>query len=244
MQNLPVYISLVFVLTVLFLLLIFYVAVRKSALPGAGKLSVLLAGLGFLWLAAQAVLARKGLYTSYPDALPPKIVLFGVAPALTVVALAFILPAGRRFADALSLSRLTWLHVVRVPVELVLFRLCLYGAVPESMTFEGQNFDILSGISAPFVAYYGFAGGKIRRGLLIVWNLVCLALLANIVATAFLSAPSPLQRLAFDQPNVAILYFPFVWLPTFVVPVVLFAHLASLRQLFRQHGATATTAMA
>ncbi|MDB6080057.1 MAG: putative transrane protein of unknown function, partial [Akkermansiaceae bacterium] len=48
-----------------------------------------------------------------------------------------------------------------------------------------------------------------------------------------LSAPFPFQRLALDQPNVAILSFPFIWLPTFIVPVVLFTHLASIRQLAR-----------
>jgi len=38
--------------------------------------------------------------------------------------------------------------------------------------------------------------------------------------------------LAFDQPNIAVLYFPFSWLPTYVVPVVLFCHLAALRKLY------------
>ena len=62
-------------------------------------------------------------------------------------------------------------------------------------------------------------------------------LLANIVINAILSSPFPLQQFAFDQPNIAILYFPFSWLPTFVVPVVLFCHLASIRQLLKKEDA-------
>jgi hypothetical protein len=69
--------------------------------------------------------------------------------------------------------------------------------------------------------------------LLIAWNLLCLGLLINIVTLAVLSAPFPFQQLAFDQPNIAVLFFPFIWLPAFVVPAVLFAHLVCLRQLFR-----------
>ncbi|MEO8588376.1 MAG: hypothetical protein ABI432_03330 [Flavobacteriales bacterium] len=63
------------------------------------------------------------------------------------------------------------------------------------------------------------------------WNIACIGLLVNIVARAVLSAPFPFQQLAFDQPNIAVLYFPFVWLPCCVVPLVLLAHLATLRKL-------------
>jgi len=41
------------------------------------------------------------------------------------------------------------------------------------------------------------------------------------------------QLFAFDQPNIAILYFPFVWLPSFIVMTVLFSHLISIRRLVK-----------
>jgi hypothetical protein len=86
-------------------------------------------------------------------------------------------------------------------------------------------------LTAPLAYYFGFVKKKIRRTSLLLWNFACLLLLGNIVVNAALSAPSPFQRLAFDQPNRAVLYFPFIWLPAFIVPVVLFAHLVSLRRL-------------
>jgi hypothetical protein len=102
------------------------------------------------------------------------------------------------------------------------------------MTFEGRNFDILAGITAPFVAYVGITKGKLNKSVLLIWNILCLGLLLNIVINALLSAPSPIQQFAFDQPNVAILNFPYSWLPTCIVPIVLFAHLAAIRQLTRK----------
>lgn len=105
------------------------------------------------------------------------------------------------------------------------------------MTFEGRNYDILAGITAPFIAYFGFTQRKISRQLIVAWNFIALALLLNIIVNALLSAPTPLQKFAFDQPNIAIVNFPFSWLPTFIVPMVLFVHLASIRQLLQSHPA-------
>lgn len=105
--------------------------------------------------------------------------------------------------------------------------------VPEAMTFEGQNFDILSGITAPVIYFLAFRNRRVNRPLLIAWNIAALLLLANIVTIAVLAFPSPIQQIAFDQPNRAVMYFPYVWLPAVVVPIVLFSHVASLWKLYR-----------
>jgi hypothetical protein len=94
-----------------------------------------------------------------------------------------------------------------------------------------MKFYILSGISSPFIAYFCFHKLILIKKIILLWNIICLGLLLNIVINAILSAPSPFQQLAFEQPNVAVLYFPFVWLPCCVVPIVLFAHLVAIRQL-------------
>ena len=133
----------------------------------------------------------------------------------------------------MPLDRLHWIHLVRIPVELVLYWLFLNQAVPEVMTFAGRNFDIIAGISAPLLIYFAFIKKVGGKWLIIGWNLVMLGLLVNIVTTAILALPSNFQQIAFEQPNWAVLNFPFSWLPAFVVPVVFFAHLVSLRQAFR-----------
>jgi hypothetical protein len=135
--------------------------------------------------------------------------------------------------DGLPLAHLTYLHVVRIPVEIVLYLLFINHTVPELMTFEGRNLDIISGVSSPLIAYFGIAKGKPKKTLLLIWNFICLGLLFNIVIHAVLSAPFPFQQFAFDQPNIAVLHFPFIWLPTFIVPLVLFSHLTSIRQLIK-----------
>ncbi|PSK91184.1 hypothetical protein B0I18_106196 [Taibaiella chishuiensis] len=109
----------------------------------------LVLAVGIAWLGFQAALTLSGRYVDDTRSFPPAILWMGVLPALLVIALLFILPRGRRFIDALPLYRLSWIHVVRIPVELVLYGLYVYRCVPGLMTFAGHNFDILAGISAP-----------------------------------------------------------------------------------------------
>jgi len=186
-----------------------------------------------IWLIIQAVLTLNNFYNSNTGLFPPKIMLSGILPALLTVLLLFLTKKGRQFIDDLPLKNLTYLHVVRIPVELILFWLFLHKAVPELMTFEGRNFDIIAGITAPFIAYFGVAKAKLDRKAILIWNFVCLGLLINVVVNALLSAPSPIQKFAFEQPNIAILNFPFSWLPTFIVPIVFFGHLAAIRKLLQ-----------
>jgi hypothetical protein len=54
------------------------------------------------------------------------------------------------------------------------------------------------------------------------------------VVNELLSAPTPFQKFAFDQSNIAVVNFPFSWLPTFIVPIVLFCQLTSIRQLLKK----------
>ena len=223
MENLPTLIPTLFVVITLTTLYLFYKATGK-------KTAVLI--IAILWLAVQALVASKGFYT-VTNTIPPRFALL-IMPPMVMIAMLFILPKGRAFIDGADAKWLTGLHTIRIAVELVLFGLFTYKYIPHVMTFEGRNFDVLSGISAPFIVYFGYYKRVINRNMLLAWNLVCLALVINIAVTAVLSAPFPFQRFGFEQPNVALLYFPFVWLPCFVVPVVVFSHLACVRQLLMQ----------
>ena len=229
MENLPWHISVTFIITAFLAVGIFLFAVRLTVFETfpAKLFSFLLA----FWLIFQAVLGIGGFYLK-TDSVPPRLLLFGILPAFLTIILFFIF-ARRNFIEKLPLKILTFIHIVRIPVEIVLLWLFEQKMIPQLMTFEGRNFDILSGLTAPLIFFLAFRGGKINRPLLIVWNFVALGLLINVVVNAVLSFPFPIQQFAFDQPNRAILYFPYIWLPTIIVPVVLFSHLISLWQLVK-----------
>ncbi|GAB4092748.1 hypothetical protein [Flaviaesturariibacter terrae] len=220
MEQLPIIIPTVFLLVVLATAILLFRA-------ASSKRTILL-GMA-AWLILQSAISLSGFYTVFTT-LPPRILLLLLPPmALIVVALATA--QGRALLDSLDARTLTLLHTVRIPVEGVLWALALYRTVPALITFEGVNFDILSGLSAPLIYYLVFVRKRAGRNALLLWNIACLALLVNVVAHALLSVPTPLQRLSFDQPAIAVGYFPYTLLPGFVVPAVLLAHAAMIRRL-------------
>jgi len=222
MEHLPIYISIVFVLTTLLTVALLYKASNYSKF-------VLIAAI--LWLALQAIIGLSGFYKVI-NVFPPRFALLLMPPIVFIVAL-FIIKKGRLLIDGLDVKTLTLLHIVRIPVELTLYLLFQHKLVPGIITFEGRNFDILCGLTAPIVYYYGYIKNTLSKKLIIAWNIACLLLLANVVITAALSVPSPFQKFGFDQPNIALFYFPFIWLPCFIVPAALFAHLVSIRRLLK-----------
>ena len=220
MENLPLYVSIMLVFTTCVTVFIFYKAANYSK-PALGII--------LIWVIAQSILGLRGFY-KVTDTLPPRFFML-IAPPLVFIAVLFFTASGKKFIDNLNFKYLTLLHTIRILVELVLFWLFLHKAVPQIMTFEGRDFDIIAGLTAPVIFYFGFIKRTLSNKILLVWNFICLGLLINIVAIAVLSAPFPFQQLAFDQPNIALLYFPFIWLPCCIVPLVLFSHLAAVRQL-------------
>jgi hypothetical protein len=191
----------------------------------------LLSGVLLAWLVVQAVLAETGFFLDTLS-MPPRM-LAAIGPPLLTLLVLLALPAGRGWLCHLDLRMLTMLHVVRVPVEIGLHGLFLEGAVPQVMTYEGRNFDIFSGLTAPVVSILAFSNGRVNIPLLLGWNILCLLLVFNIMVHGILSVPTPFQQFGFEQPNRGLLYFPYQWLPALIVPVVVMAHVASILQVLR-----------
>ena len=184
------------------------------------------------WLLLQGAVSYAGFYENF--SLPPRLFLTGVGPALLVIVFLLMMRNTRMLIHQLSPGDLAWIHVVRIPVEAGLFMLYAHKVIPEYMTFEGRNFDIIAGITAPMVAI-AYKKQWIGNKALLIWNFICLGLLLNIVIHAIICAPFPvIQQMAFDQPNLAVFSFPYAYLPTVIVPIVLFSHLAAIMILLKK----------
>jgi len=126
------------------------------------------------------------------------------------------------------------IHALRIPVEIVLFQLYMYEKIPKLMTYNGWNYDIIFGVSALVLIIYFFLIKKaISNKLFIAWNVLGLMFLTFIVTLSVLSLPLKIQQLAFDQPNIAVLEFPYCFLPTCVVPIVLMSHILLLQKTLK-----------
>ncbi|MDJ0645250.1 MAG: hypothetical protein QNJ57_04625 [Flavobacteriaceae bacterium] len=221
-SHLPDWINLLFIITCLLTLVFFYLA------NGKPKILLLLI---LIWSILISVIAYKG-FLSITDTITPRFALILIP---TTIAILFGLRkkqiewviVGRN----LYLS--TMLHIIRIPVEIVLFYLFLNNMIPELMTFEGRNFDIIAGITAPVIAIL-FAKRLISKKVLLVWNFIGLGLVSFILINGILSAELPFQQFAFDQPNKAVNYFPFVLLPATIVPIVIYTHITDIIKLLHE----------
>lgn len=208
---------LLFSLVSLLSLLLFYFG------TGRNKLLVLL----FIsWQVVVGSLALAGTFTNKPLIFP--IVLIG-----TVLLSVFYLQKIDK--QQLNTKILVAIHTLRIPVELLLYGLFLEKKVPQLMTFSGWNFDILIGISALLLLFYShFTQKQVGQRFLLTWNSIGIVFLLIIVSLAVLSSPLPIQQLAFEQPNIAVLMFPYCFLPSCVVPLVLLSHILLIRQARRK----------
>jgi hypothetical protein len=220
LSSLPAYIPLVFILTVILTL---FFLLRASFNMTAVIVPV-------VWLAVQGVLSYSGFYADSNGRLAK--LAFVLVPPLILIILILATRRGKRFTRRLDLRTLHLLHVIRIPVEVCLYWLSLQKTVPELMTFAGDNFDIVMGITAPILFLTCFKRRAVRSvNLLFGWNIIGLVMLSSAVVKNILSIPTVFQKLAFDQPNIAVLYFPFIWLLCFILPVVLFSHLVMIKRL-------------
>jgi len=227
MENIPNYVSGTFIAIVVavlgFLSYATYAASRKDKSVTTIVLLVLLT-----WITMVSIQTSIGFFKDF--SLPPRL-LYYVGSCIISIIILFIIRKTRNFLANIPITTLHYLHIIRVPVEMVLWWLAVWAMVPFEMTFEGANLDILSGISAPFAAVFLVGKNKNRLGA-IAWHMIALGLLINIVSRAISYTPYFYDEVILGVPaNEGVFYFPFILLPTFVVPVVLFSHVVSLYQL-------------
>jgi hypothetical protein len=217
---------------ILFCLVVLAVAVAVAlGLRRAGAGVRPLLAILFAYIAIPGHLARTGALGAWDATPPPALALILGLTALTV--LIVFSAVGARMADGIPLAAIVLLQSFRIAVEWVLHSLYLEGTVPIQMTWSGRNFDVVTGITGLLLGLALLRGKPAPRALVLGWNVLGIALLANIVVVAVLSTPA-LHRFPDQPPNLLPGTFPWVWLPSFLVQVALGSHLLVFRRLRRK----------
>lgn len=196
---------------------------KRTAIVGAILLS---------WIAIASILALTGVINDFAGT-PPKFFIIILIPFLTILALTFH-PKFKSFLAHVPASWLMYIQVFRVPVEVFLWWQFLDGLTPAQMTFEGRNFDVLTGITAPIFAWICYGQGRNLNRMALAWNIAGMVLLLNIVITAILSAPVPFRVFMNEPANTLVAEFPVVFLPAFLVPLAYSMHFFFFRKLYLQ----------
>lgn len=193
---------------------------RKGLQTRAG---VLLAA----WVLLLAILSLKGVFLDF--SLPPR-PAFAILLPLPVVLLASYSAAGKAWLRRVPAWWLIYLQAFRIAVELILWLTVRQGLLPVQMSFEGRNFDILSGVLALPVGYYACYKRSWPSWIIPAYNILGLLLLLNIVRITALSLPGPLRQFHNEPSSQLIATFPWIYLPGLLVPLAYSLHILSLRK--------------
>lgn len=231
----PFWLPLFFTLMATALVMALPMAVRSSGArlalrPDLVRRRVLLAGsVALSWLALTGALATSGVLLRF-ETVPPPMFLMLAAMLLGSLAVAFS-PLGSQLAKGCTLAGLVGLQSFRLPLELAMHQAAEIGLMPPQMSFEGRNFDILTGILALILGLLLARGKDLPKPMLWAWNILGLGLLINVVAVALLSMPLPFRMFHNEPANVWVCHPPYVWLPAVMVSTALIGHLLLFRRL-------------
>jgi hypothetical protein len=133
---------------------------------------------------------------------------------------------GRALGNLISIPTLVGFQGFRVFLEFLLHHWSLIGTIPETMTWTGQNFDILSGVLA--IVFIPI----VIKGPRLAWipSLIGFLLLLNVLRVVVMSSPFPFSW-PLENPLQLAMYWPYVLIgPLFVMPALV-GHLILFRVL-------------
>ncbi|WP_411973629.1 hypothetical protein ACLCDV_10540 [Sphingobacterium sp. Lzh-3] len=176
-----------------------------------------------VWSLIISAAAFSGFFIQFPSS-------FGLTLLGTVFTVFY---CTKLLADSMvNVYLLLAIHVVRIPVEFILFALFQAKILPREMTFIGWNFDLIFGITALiFLIRSSFNRKIFNSQLFILWNIFGICSLSIVITLGILSSPLPMQMMGYNQPNIAVLQFPYALLPNLIVPFIILSHILLLRNL-------------
>lgn len=161
-----------------------YCAYRKFEPTFAKKKTRVVMFWVVVWLATFCGIVQTGYAHDYPM---PGVPMLFLSVLLTSIAFA-LSPIGRKLSFGIPIAFLVLFQSFRLPLELVLHEWATEGTIPRTMTWTGQNLDIVTGLAAiaafPFVEKY--------RGVARIFNVLGFGLLLNVIRVAIFSSPIPI----------------------------------------------------
>jgi len=231
-------ISLLFIIFVLVMAILFVIAVQTAgkrlneSVEVTNKWTRNTVIVLIILFGTTGFLAVQGILLDF-DRIPPPFGIVGIFSLILTIILSARSTWGARMANGLPFQILIGFQSFRIIVEFFLFQLYKTGIIPIQMTFEGRNWDIITGI---LVLVYLAVQMRVNipRWAIITINLIGLALVTNIVIVAILSTPLPIRMFMNEPANTVVAYFPFIWLPVFLVQLAIGGHILTFRKLLTE----------
>jgi hypothetical protein len=177
-----------------------------------------------LWIAFFSVVAVSGVLEKYTiPALPITFLILQIGAVLF---------ASSKHGEGFTRLPLYWLvgfQAFRLPLELVLHTWSTTQTVPETMTWTGQNFDIISGI----LALGAFVPKLRNKTYFWIVNISGIILLLNVIRVVVMSSGLPFSW-PLERSLQLALYLPYAYIAVVCVWAALAGHIIMTRALLRK----------
>ncbi len=204
------------------------------ARTAAGRAAVLVA-LGAWFVLILAIGATGALSPAVGGA--PALGLAVILPVAALVWAYFALPTVRNAMAATPLPALIALHAIRV-LGFSFIVLYAEGRLPAPFAPSAGWGDVFIGLTALPLAWAVMRFGDRVRPLVLAWSVIGIADLVNAIALGALSAPGPLQVFVGPPDSSPMTTLPWLIIPGFLVPCLMFLHVVIFARLA---GGEATT---
>lgn len=186
-----------------------------------------------VWVGYLAALSISGLLLDFN--LPPRLPLLVVVPAVLVMTAPIALRKLDTIIQETPLHLPVFLQSFRVGVELLIYATFLEGNFPRLATFEGINFDIIVGLTSILMGF-GLLRGVVSHKGLMIWNALSLCILSltvySFIYTYYFTEYARMGN------GAKLVDFPYLFLPGCLLPMAVFLHVFSIRQIMLKGGAT------
>ena len=173
-----------------------------------------------------SMFAAAGIFERYVFPLVPIFLFMLVGSAVAFGFSEF----GRKVAEHRSLSILVGFQSFRLPLELILHHWAGSDVIPETMTWSGQNWDVITGILAVVIAPIA----NRSKAAVFAFNLIGSLLLLNVARVVIFSLPLPISW-GLENPLQLPFHFPYILIaPLFVWPAF-FAHVVLWRKMLSKN---------
>ena len=193
-----------------------------------GRLTV--AGVLGLWFAIVVAIGALGVLDPVRGLGVPALGLTVALPVVALVCALFVVPAVRNAISATPLPALVAVNAIRV-LGVTFLILYAEGRLPAPFAQSAGWGDIFAGVTALPVAWSIARFGARARTLAYLWNTIGLADLVAAVTLGPLSAPGPLQIFVGPPTSALMTTLPWLIIPGFVVPSLIFIHIVVFYRL-------------
>lgn len=182
-----------------------------------------------IWIAVVSVLSIFKFFLDF-QSMPPRLLYVFCIPMCFILYFTFS-SSLNKILLVTPVWALIYIQSYRLVVEILRWVLMILKVVPVQMSFEGSNFDIITGVTAPLVAYFCYQQKSWANNLALVWNFAGLILLGNRFIIGLLSMPTGFQAYNSDPAYTISAYFPMIISPAVLVPIGFAMHLFSIKQI-------------